>query len=348
MSSGSRPLGPPPPPRPRFVRLRTGLRDRRLWVAGVAGVAAVAAATFLASRPEKRWTEPPALDPPVGTLEARWLREADAWLAWVEDARLDPQHLAVQRCGREFDRTVGVPPSERLDAFAALFRELCRTFRDSGRHFIRAETNVEAELLDVAEAEESEGLRLVALAKEGLRSTGVRTAAARSRIVPQYSRAASLLVGQPVEAHCWQGANWRRVTAQIFKGRVEPEGFAGVYDPEGRIHLSPYACDALSLVDRAPQTLSHDELLDLAYGVGLLAHEAEHSAGRSSEAVAECYGMQKIRVAARALGATRSLASELAETYWRELYSGSERVYGSAQCRDGGRLDLRLETTVWP
>ena len=319
-----------------------------MWVAAAAGVAVVVAVAFLATRSEERWSEPPTVEPPVETLESRWLHEADAWLAWVEDARLEPLHRAVQRCGPEFDRTVGVPPSERLDRFAELFRDACRTLSDSARHHVRANTNVDAELLDRAEEEEAEGLRLVALAKEGLRAAGVRSAAARSRADPRYSRVASTLVGQPVEALCWSGRSWPRVIAAVFEGRREPSGFAGVYDPEGRIHLSPPVCAALSLVDRPREALEDEQVLELAFGVGALAHEAEHSAGRFNEAVAECYAMQKIRRAARALGATPRLAAELARRYWRELYPFELKVYRTPRCRDGGPLDLRRKSSVWP
>ena len=92
----------PPPPRPRFARLRERLRGPRAWVAAAAGVGVAVAVVFFSTRPEERWSEPPTVEPPVETLESRWLHEADAWLAWVEDARLEPLHRAVQRCGGEF------------------------------------------------------------------------------------------------------------------------------------------------------------------------------------------------------------------------------------------------------
>jgi hypothetical protein len=319
-----------------------------LWIAAAAGVCVAAAAVFFATRSDERWSEPPTVEAPVETLESRWLHEADAWLAWVEDARLEPRRRAVQRCGGEFDRTVGVPPSERLDRFAELFRDACRTLADSARHYVRAHTNVDAELLDRAEEEQAEGLRLVALAKEGLRAAGVRSAAARSRADPRYSRVASALVGQPVEALCWSGRSWRRVTQSVFEGRREPSGFAAVYDPEGRIHLSPDVCEALSLIDRPRERLDSDDVVELAFGLGTLAHEAEHSAGRFNEAVAECYAMQKVRRTARALGATERLAAELARTYLRELYPFGLRTYRTPRCRDGGPLDLRPKSAVWP
>jgi hypothetical protein len=340
-------LGPPPPPRPRFARLRE-LRGRRLWVAAAAGVGLVAAAIFLATRSEERWSEPPLVEQPVETLESRWLHEADAWLAWVEDARLDPQRRAVQGCGKEFDKTVGVPPSERLDTFAELFRDACRTLSDSARYHLRAHANVDAELLDRAEEEEAEGLRLVALARTGLRSAGVRTSVARSRAVPRYSRVASALVGQPVEALCWSGRSWRRVIASVFEGTEEPLGFAAVFDPEGRIHLSPKACASLALIDRPEDQLSAAAVRRLASGIRVLAHEAEHSAGRFNEAVAECYAMQKVRSAARALGARPAFAARLALIVWVEIYPLEEGTYRSDRCRDGGPLDLRPKSHVWP
>lgn len=286
------------------------------------------------------------MEPPVEPLESRWLHEADAWLAWVEDAQLEPRRRAVQRCGGEFDRTVGVPPSERLDVFAELLRDACRTLGDSARHYVRANTNVDAELLDRAEEEEVEGLRLVALAKEGLQAAGVRNAAARSRSDPRYSRVASALVGQPVEAVCWSGPSWRRVIASVFERIGEPLGYAAVYDPEGRIHLSPEACASLALIDRPEAQLGADAVRRLASGVGVLAHEAEHSAGRFNEAVAECYAMQKVQRAARLLGAKPAFAARLARVVWLEIYPLELERYRSDRCRDRGPLDLRPKSAV--
>jgi hypothetical protein len=133
-----------------------------------------------------------------------------------------------------------------------------------------------------------------------------------------------------------------------LRGHREPLGYAAVYDPEGRIHLSPEACTSLALIDRPEADLRADAVRRLASGVDVLAHEAEHSAGRFNEAVAECYAMQKVRRAARLLGARPAFAARLARVVWLEIYPFGLPRYHSDRCRDGGPLDLRPKSAVWP
>ena len=58
--------------------------------------------------------------------------------------------------------------------------------------------------------------------------------------------------------------------------------------------------------------------------------------------------MQKVRRAARMLGARPAFAARLALVVWLEIYPLEEETYRSPRCRVGGPLDLRPKSSVWP
>jgi hypothetical protein len=79
-----------------------------------------------------------------------------------------------------------------------------------------------------------------------------------------------------------------------------------------------------------------------------LGHETVHVAPGGSEAVATCYGLQRMRQAGVLLGAPRAYADTLAELAWTGLYPFGLAKYHSPECRDGGNLDLNPKSSVWP
>ncbi len=85
-----------------------------------------------------------------------------------------------------------------------------------------------------------------------------------------------------------------------------------------------------------------------ALAVHVLAHEAMHLRGITSEAVAECYSMQHAPTLARRLGATPMQAQQLSEFYWEAIYPGMPSEYTTPDCVNGGRLDLNKQSDVWP
>jgi hypothetical protein len=80
----------------------------------------------------------------------------------------------------------------------------------------------------------------------------------------------------------------------------------------------------------------------------VLAHEAMHAAGNAGEEVAECYGLQHVYDVAVGLGVTPEAARSYATYAWQTIYPNAHAGYVSDACRDGGPLDLRPETAVWP
>jgi hypothetical protein len=145
----------------------------------------------------------------------------------------------------------------------------------------------------------------------------------KSRVEPKLSRVASKLVGQRIEVRCWSQRDWRELIED--RAATSPHEFAGIAGEGGPVDLAP-----------------------VAYAVGILAHELEHVRGEMDEQTAECQGMQRLANVARKLGFSDADSRRLARVYWRELYPDPERGYTTAECRDGGELDLRRRSSVWP
>jgi hypothetical protein len=125
------------------------------------------------------------------------------------------------------------------------------------------------------------------------------------------------------------------------------------------VHLAPEICYSLHrllILDDAPDLAclersrrARAQLCSLegtlaAAALQTAAHEAQHVAGITNEAQAECYGLQTVGDAARLLdvGDTRSLAWYA----WRLLRRPP--AYRSEECKAGGELDLDPATMAWP
>ena len=113
-----------------------------------------------------------------------------------------------------------------------------------------------------------------------------------------------------------------------------------------RAHHSSYdpsACTTNACLER---------ISEVVQAIQTISHESYHVLGWRSEAAAECYGMQSLWYTANRLGASVALSQELATWYWVNLYplrrTSSHPEYWSADCRDGGKLDLRPKTHGWP
>lgn len=90
---------------------------------------------------------------------------------------------------------------------------------------------------------------------------------------------------------------------------------------------------------------------DVAMALAVVAHESYHVLGYSNEAQVECYGMQSIWYVANKLGASVAEAQALGTLYATRMYPNRRTqtpTYWSAECRDGGKYDLRPARTGWP
>lgn len=322
---------------------------------------------------------PPATSGRLNQAELQWAQRYGGWeektiAAAARGEEVRDRILAGEARPREYLRAVGAvldcaerlreesgrPPSRRLERVERLALAACgeyvrgvrneaRAFSgDPGAHLMRAEAAwTRAERLS-AEAERA--LDELFVWNRQLRPRAGRTGT--SRIELRFSRAASALARRQIEVRCWSAREWPTVLREwrIFTDDpgVELEGFVPSFESR-RLNLSPEVCgDLVTLVYGPARAREEGSKLDYAYAVGVLAHEIEHLVGRGSEAATECYGMQDIRALTRLLGRPASLGVTLAEAYWLELYAGNPSEYTSSECRNGGRLDRRPDTNVWP
>lgn len=168
-----------------------------------------------------------------------------------------------------------------------------------------------------------------------------------SRIEPRFSKAATLVSGgRPVEVRCWSNDDWGgRILDQVLAGTSTGDtAYVNPNDPQPqtRLHVSPDTCINLGRLTYRREWTPTTRNLILAIAVVDLTHGAQHIRGTSNERTAECWGIQRARIVARSLGLSRTEASRLVGLYWRREYptlAGSRR---SAQCRQGGALDLNL------
>ncbi|MGZ8715941.1 MAG: hypothetical protein ACXWYO_02410 [Gaiellaceae bacterium] len=132
------------------------------------------------------------------------------------------------------------------------------------------------------------------------------------------------------------------------------------HGPAGYFLLLPEMCNYLSWFRQSPQRYDPDACggsacLQLAakavFALATVSHESYHVLGYSNEAKVECYGMQSIWFVATSLGASVAEGQRIAAFYWRTTYAQRRQTtpaYWSAECRDGGRYDLRPATHGWP
>jgi hypothetical protein len=173
-----------------------------------------------------------------------------------------------------------------------------------------------------------------------------------SRIEPRFGRVASSLADKPAQVRCWSALDWARINGDFLAHGGAHESLdyvSGFYwPPTGRIHLDPTAC--AGLVDLAYRGLRPDHgraLTRIALAVDTLAHESMHRRGFRSESVAECYAVQLGYQTATALGASSTYASLVARQAWA-AYPAHPAAYLSAECRNGGKLDLSPQRSSWP
>jgi hypothetical protein len=104
----------------------------------------------------------------------------------------------------------------------------------------------------------------------------------------------------------------------------------------------PRACSDEACVNKVANT---------AMALATVSHESYHLLGYRNEGQVECYGMQSIWFVASKLGAPLAEAQAIASFYATQMYPLRRTrtpAYWSAQCKDGGKLDLRPSLARWP
>ncbi len=277
----------------------------------------------------------------------------------------------VARCSESYERLVGKPPSERLADVAALAHDACASYEEGARAELEALRDRHRSSLREWASYWATGAALIESVRDVFadytpsneqqlpRRSGLTEV---SRIEPVFSRAAEkAIVGgtapwsdsHALQVRCWSRRDWgpllARTNALFHVTRLPPDTL-GYLDLVGdyRINLSASVCKALTEFRYEHSRPEGVEELELARALQTLAHEAEHARGVSREPVAECYGAQRVRRVAIALGADAAYADALAEAYWRDVYPVAPPAYRSSECRPGGGLDLAPRSPAWP
>jgi hypothetical protein len=156
------------------------------------------------------------------------------------------------------------------------------------------------------------------------------------------AKVASEIAGRNVEVHC-PGLLERLVDVSSNAGTV-------FFDETGRpANFTDLDEETCSTLDRFAEgkTGLKDET-KVARALHVLAHESSHLAGVRDEAAADCYGLQRTAVVAEDLGATADEAERFARIALAERAVTAPADYRSAECRNGGVLDLAPWSSAWP
>ncbi|MDQ3866056.1 MAG: hypothetical protein M3304_04415 [Actinomycetota bacterium] len=277
----------------------------------------------------------------------------------------------VTRCSESYERLVGEPPSERLADAAVLARDACESYEEGARAELEVLRDRHRSSLREWASYWATGAALLESVRDVFadytpsneqklpRRSGVTEV---SRIEPVFSRAAEKAIvrgaapwahSHSLQVRCWSRRDWgpllRRTNALFHVTRLPPDTL-GYQDLVGdyRINLSASVCKALTAFRYEHSRPEGMEKLELARALQTLAHEAEHARGIASEPVAECYGAQRVRRVAIALGADPAYADALAKAYWNNVYPVAPPPYRSWECRHGGALDLAPSSSAWP
>lgn len=159
---------------------------------------------------------------------------------------------------------------------------------------------------------------------------------------------------RPVSIHC-QGAVGEALDVTAEAGSVE-------FDASGRpadvADIKRNVCHRLQSFSKA-RTSARFGCLDTPYrcdasvvndaiALDVLAHESWHLEGNRNEAVTECYAQQTVGFVATKLGSDDVQARGLARLVHLLVYPHMPDEYRSAECRNGGALDLRPGSSAWP
>jgi hypothetical protein len=270
--------------------------------------------------------------------ERAWVESTGEW-ALTFGGELNPN--AIANCPASLREQAGTRPTARLAGLEDLALALCRAYRrlaggGGGRREALATVNRLENVLDT----QLYGFEFFAGPNRPLPVKGGSTE--QSRVEPRLSKILTRLIGTRGEARCWSDADWKVVATHSPYG---PKELGGFVDAAGKVQLNPVVCRSL-----AGYLYRHDDPHSQALTVAVVvfSHESEHAGGEDREDRAECWGMQRARQTALMLGMSAKDAGSLVERYWRTVYPAETPPYFSPQCRDGGALDQRRGTHVFP
>jgi hypothetical protein len=160
---------------------------------------------------------------------------------------------------------------------------------------------------------------------------------------------ATELAGRPVGVHCPGFLN-SLVDVHGEAGRVR---FSADGTPANSTDLSPSTCSSLRHLDRVDFTCVERDTCGFkefkaAWAAHTLAHESFHLRGFEDEGIAECYALQNTAFVAERLGVPTQQAKEIQAWLYKDGYPNEPQEYQAADCYDGGKLDLRPQSSIFP
>jgi hypothetical protein len=163
-------------------------------------------------------------------------------------------------------------------------------------------------------------------------------ASTRTEATARFSQEASRVAGKPVRIRCDEAGDY--VGAVQHADGAAPVGGEVAY-------LTPERCLDLYRLAFQGEVRSNAT----ARAVAVLAHEAWHLRGVENEGATECYALQSGVELGQRLGlsadrARQLMRGQLVENALRSRASPAYRL--PADCRDGGRLDLRPDSPRFP
>lgn len=159
---------------------------------------------------------------------------------------------------------------------------------------------------------------------------------------------------RPVSIHC-QGAVGEAIDVTAESGSVEfdargrPADIADIKRKVcQRLQDFPTARTSAKFVCLDAPSSCDASVVNDAIALDVLAHESWHLEGNENEAVTECYAVQTVGFVATKLGSDDVQARGLARLVHLFVYPRMPDEYRSSECRDGGALDLRPDSSAWP
>ena len=165
-------------------------------------------------------------------------------------------------------------------------------------------------------------------------------------MIHEAASASSEIAPRTAAAICWSEADWARIGEEFeaaeTRNVTSRDGFVEM--PSSVANLSP---ETYHRLDQIVYDDVRYESSTAAIPVGALVHEAIHVGGIRDEAIADCYAMQLVALAASTMGASEAYGSLLADIYLeRNLWFTPGTEYDSDECRGGGALDLGF-SIIW-
>jgi hypothetical protein len=266
-----------------------------------------------------------------GERELRWVRSYAAWRDGVEHSLTKPTG-GFRDCGTSLPEA----PTERTRKSAAIAARGCRALARTPTYQFPPP--------DVLEEWDRSGADVTSELVAGLLG---RTP---PRSVPRLAQAVEPFAGK-ARVLCWDAEAWTQLAEEFQLLESDEFWLAGYAEPErSEIHLDALVCAPLRRFFGSSYTpFGNEQSFVLSEALVVLAHEAEHlRRPDATEAEVECAALQRVRGLALSAGRSPAYAEEMAGLALDAGYPLQLEDYRTAECVDGGRLDLHPETDVWP